>query len=217
MEKDNGRKIISFEYRSEQFFQATMEVTDQMKGGVTLLGVLSELQEKLQKGEGVSKNEWLSAAAILNEKAEEAGFLAKGIFDLICPTMVYLDLNPANRGRSVSGGLLSWLKRGTDGNLETFLQDGNNPRSAHNNLTVLLFLSAHLATEKAVLDIPGSESAIAGILSAHGLNPEEPGWPEIPTDLKDCRSLLGSFDSDLELFRSAAWNVPNVGHSFDYD
>lgn len=217
MEKDNDRKIISLEYRSEQFFQATMEVTDQMKGGVTLLGVLSELQEKLQKREGVSKNEWLSATALLNEKAKEAGFLAKGIFDLLCPTMVYLDLNPVNRGKSASGGLLSWLKRNAGGNLDTFFQDDDNLRSAHNNLTALLFLSAHLATEKAVLDIPGSESAIAGILSAHGLNPEEPGWSEMPTDLKDCRSLLGSLDSDLELFRLAACDIPNVGHSFDYD
>lgn len=194
-----------------------MEVTDRMKGGVTLLGVLSELQEKLQKGEGVSKNEWLSATALLNEKAKEAGFLAKGIFDLLCPTMVYLDLNPVNRGKSVSGSLLSWLKRNTGGNLDTFLQDDDNLCSAHNNLTALLLLSAHLAAEKAVSDIPGSESAIAGILSAHGLNPEKTGWPEIPTDLKDCRSLLGSLDSSLELFRSAAWDVPNVGHSFDYD
>lgn len=217
MEKDGDRKIISFEYRSEQFLQATMENLVQVKGGMTLLGVLSELQEKLEKGEGGNEHEWLSAAALLNEKAEEAGFLAKGIFDLLCPTMVYLDLNPVNRGKSVSGGLLSWLKRNAGGSLDTFFQDGDNLRSAHNNLTALLFLSAHLTTEKAVLDIPGSESAIAGILSAHGLNPEEPGWPEMPNDLKDCRSLLGSLDSDLELFRSAACDIPNVGHSFDYD
>lgn len=194
-----------------------MEVTDQMKSGVTLLGVLSELQEKLEKGEGGNEHEWLSAAALLNEKAKEAGFLAKGIFDLICPTMVYLDLNPVNRGKSVTDGLLSWLKRSADGNLDTFFQGSDNLRSAHNNLTALLFLSAHLAAEKAVSDIPGSESAIAGILSAHGLNPEELGWPEMPTDLKDCRSLLDSLDLALTLFRSAACDVPSVGHSFDCD
>lgn len=217
MEKDDDRKIISFEYHSEQFLQATMENLDQMKGGITLLGVLSELQEKLEKGKCGNEHEWLSAAVLLNEKAKEAGFLAKGIFDLLCPTAICLEIKGKKHGRSVLNSLLSLLKQGDNGNLGVFVPDSEKTCGAYGDLTALLFLSAHLAAEKAVLDIPGSESAIAGILSVHGLNPEEPGWPEMPTDLKDCRSLLGSLDSNLGLFRSAAWEVPNVGHSFDYD
>ena len=217
MEKDGDRKIISFEYRSEQFLQATMENLVHAKDGMTLLGVLSELQEKLEKGESGNEHEWMSAAALLNEKAEEAGFLAKGVFDLLCPTMISLDLNPGKRGRSVLDVLLSWLKRGVHGNLDAFERDSGNLRDPSSNLTALLFLSAHLAAEKVISDMPGSESAITDILATRGLNTEEPEWPETPTGIKDCRGLLDSLDSALTLFRSAAWNVPNVGHSFDYD